>query len=66
VGAIREENEERFWEKQTVEKVWLLYTLCKVETDIEKDPQSGNMEGNRQTDTAGEAWLQGNPLKVDT
>jgi hypothetical protein len=25
----------RFWEKQRVEKVWLLYTLCKMETDIE-------------------------------
>jgi len=22
--------------------------------------------GRKQTDTAGEAWLQGNPLKVDT
>lgn len=48
-GRIREDTEERFWEKQTVAKVWLLYTLCKVETDTEKDPQSGNTERNRQT-----------------
>jgi hypothetical protein len=51
-------------EKQTDEKVQLLYTLCKVETHKEKRRIKWK-HGKKQTDTVGKAWLQGNSLKVD-